>query len=98
MEQETAKSAVTIKSPAPSTFKGRVTSPNDACVKGRGVKLLQPVPGGPPKSISAGVTDKNGVWRVGLEGTLSGDYFAKATAKHVGSLLCKAARSPTIGV
>jgi hypothetical protein len=93
MGEEHAESTVTIKNTAPSTFKGRVTSDNDSCIKGRAVKLIQD-----GKAISQGITDKNGVWRVALEGKLTGDFYAKVKSKRVGSLLCEADKSPTITV
>jgi hypothetical protein len=98
MGTENATSSVTLKSPAPSTFKGKVSSSNDSCVSGRAVKLFQPKPGGSPQLISQGRSDNNGIWRVGLEGTHTGDYFAKVASKHVGSVVCKAAKSRTITV
>ena len=92
MEQETAGSKITIKSPAQSTFRGVVSSANPACVKGRTVKLFSAA----GKAVSGGVTGKGGGWRVALEGRLKGEYYAKVTVRNVGSLACKAARSPTI--
>jgi hypothetical protein len=97
MEEEHATSAVTIKSPAPSTFKGRVSSEDASCIKGRTVKLLQKDPDG-TKAISQGISDKNGVWRVALEGKLEGDFFAKVTQKRVSSVVCDKARSRTISL
>jgi len=93
MEEDHADGTVTIKNTAPSTFKGRVSSENDSCIKGRAVKLVQD-----GKAISQGITDKNGVWRVALEGKLTGDFYAKLKSKRVGSLVCEADRSPTVTV
>ena len=93
MEEDHAEGDVTIKNTAPSTFKGRVSSENDSCIKGRSVKLIQD-----GKAISQGITDKNGVWRVALEGKLTGDFYAKLKSKRVGSLVCEADRSSTITV
>ena len=99
MGTEKARSTVTLNSPAPSTFKGKVSSSNDSCVAGRSVKLFQPDPaGGSPNLISQGGTDNRGIWRIGLEGTHTGAYFAKVKFKHVGSVVCKAAKSRTIHV
>jgi hypothetical protein len=93
MGEEHAESTVTIRNTAPSTFKGRVSSEDDSCIKGRAVKLIQD-----GKAISQGITDKNGVWRVALEGKLTGDFYAKVKSKRVGSLVCDADKSPTISV
>jgi hypothetical protein len=99
MGTEKAASSVTLRSPAPSTFKGKVSSSNDSCIAGRAVKLFQPDPGGgSPNLISQGSTDNRGIWRIALEGTHTGDYFAKVKFKHSGSVVCKAAKSRTITV
>lgn len=98
MGTEKATSSVTLKSPAPSTFKGKVSSSNDSCVSGRAVKLFQLQPGGSPRLISQGTSDDRGIWRIALEGTHTGDYFAKVASKHVGSVVCKAAKSRTINI
>jgi hypothetical protein len=97
MGTEKATSSVTLKSPAPSTFKGKVSSSNDSCVAGRAVKLFQPTAAG-PQLVSQGSSDDNGIWRVALEGTHVGDYFAKVKFKHVGSVVCQAAKSRTIHI
>jgi hypothetical protein len=97
MGVEHARTSVTIKSPAPSTFKGKVSSSNDSCVDGRAVKLLQRSSSG-AKVISQGVSDSNGIWRVALEGTLHGHFYAKATIRRISSLECEADRSRAISL
>jgi hypothetical protein len=98
MGEEHARSTVTLKNPAISTFKGRVSSSNASCVKGRTVKLLQKRLNGQVGDIARGVTDENGIYRIALEGELTGYFYVKVKYRRVGSLLCEATHSRTIHV
>jgi hypothetical protein len=98
MEAAHAPSTVTLKSPAPNTFKGRVSSAKGTCVPHRTVNLYQRRLGGEIALISQGVGDKRGIWRIGLEGPLTGKFFAKVKFRRVASLLCKGARSTAIHI
>ena len=93
-----APSTVTLKSPTPNTFKGRVGSPKGRCVPKRTVKLYQRRPDGEAALISRGISDERGIWRIALEGQLTGKFFAKVKYRLVGSLLCKGARSTAIHI
>jgi hypothetical protein len=93
-----APTSVTLKSPAPNIFKGRVSSPEARCVPGRTVKLFQRRLDRTVALISRGVSDKRGIWRIDLEGELTGKFFAKVKFRQVGSLLCKGGRSTAIHV
>lgn len=93
-----APSTVTLKSPAPNTFKGRVGSPKGRCIPSRTVKLFQRRLDGEVSLISRGVSDKRGVWRIALEGQLTGKFFAKVKHRQLGSFLCKGNRSTAIHV
>jgi hypothetical protein len=91
-------SRVTVKSKAPNTFKGLVTSERLKCVPDRGVKLFQVRLHGERSLVSQGVSNDEGVWRIALEGELTGYFYAKVKAKEIGSLICRSARSHTIHV
>ncbi len=93
-----APTEVTLKSPAANTFKGRVSSPRGVCVPNRTVKLFQRRLDQTAALISEGVSDKRGAWRIGLEGQLTGKFFAKVRSREVGSLLCKGGRSTAIHI
>jgi hypothetical protein len=62
------------------------------------VKLYQRRLDGEVALISQGVSDKRGIWRIGLEGQLTGKFFAKVKFRQVGSLLCKGGRSTALHV
>jgi hypothetical protein len=98
MGEEHATSTVTLKNPAISTFKGRVGSSNASCINGRTVKLFQRRLNGQVADISRGVSDTRGIWRIALEGELTGYFYVKVTFKQVGSLLCEATHSRTIHI
>lgn len=93
-----APTSVTLGSPAPNTFKGRVSSPKGACVPNRAVKLFQRRLDGEVSLISRGASDKRGIWRIALEGQLTGKFFAKVKHRQVGSLLCTSSRSTAIHI
>jgi hypothetical protein len=98
MGEEKATSNVTLKYPAVSTFKGRVGSSNDACINRRVVKLIQRRLRGDVAEIAQGISNERGVWRIALEGELTGYFFVKVKYKRLGSLLCEATHSRTIHV
>jgi hypothetical protein len=93
-----APTSVTLKSPEPNVFKGRVSSPKTRCVPNRTVKLFQRRLDRTVALISRGVSDKRGIWRIELAGELTGKFFAKAKFRQVGSFLCKGGRSTAIHV
>jgi hypothetical protein len=93
-----APSEVTLKSPVPNVFKGRVSSPKSRCVPGRTVKLFQRRLDRTAALISKDMSDSHGIWRIDLEGELTGKFFAKVKFRQVGSLLCKSSRSTAIHV
>jgi hypothetical protein len=98
MGEEHATSSVTLKSPAVNTFKGRVSSSNASCIKGRVVKLIQRRLRGDVDDISQGISDERGVWRIALDSELTGYFYVKVKFKRVGSLLCEATHSRTIHI
>jgi hypothetical protein len=98
MGEDKTTSTVTLKYPAVGTFKGRVGSSNDACINRRVVKLIQRRLRGDVAEISHGISDTRGIWRIALEGELTGYFFVKVKYKRVGSLLCEATHSRTIHV
>jgi len=62
------------------------------------VKLYQRRLDGEIALVSQGVSDKRGIWRIALEGQLTGKFFAKVEFRRVASLLCKGARSTAIHI
>jgi hypothetical protein len=93
-----APTSVTLKSPEPKVFKGRVSSPKARCVPSRTVKLFQRRLDRTAALISRRVSDKRGIWRIDLEGELTGKFFAKVKFREVGSFLCKGGRSTAIHI
>jgi hypothetical protein len=98
MGEEKVSSTVTLKNPAISTFKGRVGSSHASCINRRVVKLIQRRLRGDVDDVSQGISDKNGVYRIALEGELTGYFYVKVKYKRLGSLLCEATHSRTIHV
>jgi hypothetical protein len=91
-------SHVSIKSTG-LTFKGKLTSPNAACVTGRKVTLYR-TNGNVLGSITTG---SSGRWKItasGSAGISLGHFFAKVKRRSEGTagtiFVCKAAVSPTI--
>lgn len=98
MGEEKASSTVTLKNPAIGTFKGRVGSSNASCINRRVVRLFQRRLRGKVAEISQGVSDKRGIWRIALQGELTGYFYVKVKYKRLGSLLCEATHSRTIHI
>ncbi len=79
-------------------FKGRVRSPENACVRRRQV-LLRHKRRGSFRTVARTVTKRNGRWRIDQPGA-KGRYYAKASedSKRSGRLECRSGRSRTIRV
>jgi cysteine-rich repeat protein len=72
---------VTFRS-ADNVFKGRVSSPRDACERGRTVVVFR-VAAGPDQKIGSARTDSVGRWRLTYNAP-AGDYYAKVLRKDIG--------------
>lgn len=81
------------------TFRGKVTSPNAACVTGRKVTLYR----ANGNVLGSTTTGSSGRWKItasGSAGITLGHFFAKVKRRSEGTAgtiyICKAAVSPTI--
>lgn len=86
------KIVVSLKLPA---FHGKLTSPRQACLGSREVKLYRKKPG-PDKRLGKDTTEDNGKWSIviGRKKVPSGTYYLTVSARGK----CRAAKSNPIPV
>ena len=73
-------------------FAGRATSPGQACIAGRTVKVHRRRPG-PDPVVGSARTAAGGRWAVRVSHLASGDYYARAAAVQRSGVNCAAGRS-----
>jgi hypothetical protein len=94
-KSDSAKSKVKITEGSPTLFKGKVTSKESRCEKGRKVSLYYSYSGPYKRGDVLGTvkTDADGSWL--MKGTFSaGVYYARVKEKKVGSVTCGDDDSP----
>jgi hypothetical protein len=91
------KSHVKITKTSPK-FKGKVSSPNSACVANRTVKLYAVEPGN--EVVGSAKTDNHGNWKIQFQGDGIVHYYAKVLKRSSGAAgtiyVCKHARSEKV--
>ena len=82
----------------PDIFRGRVGSPNAACISDRTVRLYRVRPAR-DQLIDTDKSENNGSWSIDVEGDPApGDYYVRIPRSALGANACSAAMSATIPV
>jgi cysteine-rich repeat protein len=93
-------SLTVVFQPETNVFKGRVSSSNDRCERGRRVVVFRVV-SGPDQAVASDRTDSEGRWRL-VYNPRSDDYYAKAQRKNISpeghSHICRAITTSTFNI